>query len=191
MTQEDSGAKEKIFQATWDLIAGGEDAGGITVRQIAAKAGVNAALVNYYYQSKENLLNAVVGTMMGDIIGRAHRDAGEGADARTRLLGLLLATADAAFAHYNVCRIALIIELKHGCQSSCEMILPLLKEMLPQRTESELRITALQLMQPFHHIMIEPGLYGEYLGADFFDKEQRTRKVEEMMDCVIKESGRG
>ena len=85
---------------------------------------MNAALINYYYQSKENLLNAVVGTMMGELIGRVHRDAGEGTDARSRLLDSLLATADAAFAHYNVCRIALVIELKHGCKSSCEMILP-------------------------------------------------------------------
>ena len=64
----------------------------------------------------------------------------------------------------------------------------LLKEILPHRRESELRILALQLMQPFHHIMIEPGLYGEYLGADFFDTLQRAQKIEEMMDCVIREA---
>lgn len=68
MKQDKANTKAKIYQATLELLASGEEASHISTRQIAAKAGVNLALVNYYYQSKENLLSEVVGNMMGKII---------------------------------------------------------------------------------------------------------------------------
>lgn len=185
MPAEDINAKGKIYQATLALITGGEDADRLTVRRIAAEAGVNAALINYYYQSKENLISLVVGSMMGEIMHRASRGRKESDDARTRLRDSLLTTGDAAFQYHHVCKIALSIELKNGCRNSCDMILPQLAEIFPGRPQSRLRIAALQLMLPFHHIVTEPELYGAYFGVDFFDPVQRRRKIHEMIDCVI------
>lgn len=191
MTSEETYAKDKIFRAALELIADGEDARKITTRAIAAKAGTNPALVNYYYQSKENLLSQAVGVMMGGIIGEALQAEGEKADAYTRLKNILLSTADAAFKHHNACKIALAIELKRGCASSCEMTLPLLKEILPERSELDLHVIALQLMLPFHHIVLDPGLYGRYLGADFFDRQQRNDKIGQMLDCILSGQRKG
>lgn len=185
MTPDEFRAREKIFQATLELITGGDDAERITTRQIAAKAGVNPALVNYYYQSKENLLGQVVGVMMDGIISRVQQEDGKGADAETRLRNILLTTADAAFKYYNVCRIAISIELKQGCKNSCEMIKPLLKEIFGEHSESDIDIIALQLMMPFHHIVLDPELYSGYLDTDFSDEKQRRQKINQMIDCVL------
>jgi len=51
--------KERILQAALDLVKT-EGFDGATVRRIASRAGVNAALVNYHFGSKERLLNAAV-----------------------------------------------------------------------------------------------------------------------------------
>lgn len=48
--------KEKIIQVAMDIIAL-EGFHGITIRKIAANAGVNVAAVNYYFGSKENLIS--------------------------------------------------------------------------------------------------------------------------------------
>lgn len=48
--------KDKIIHVAMDIIAA-EGFHGITVRKIAAKAGVNVAAVNYYFGSKENLIS--------------------------------------------------------------------------------------------------------------------------------------
>jgi TetR/AcrR family transcriptional regulator len=51
--------QQKIFQAATSLfIEKGIDR--TTVRDIAHKAGINIALLNYHYKSKENLFNAVL-----------------------------------------------------------------------------------------------------------------------------------
>ncbi|MCL4377596.1 MAG: TetR/AcrR family transcriptional regulator [Actinobacteria bacterium] len=185
MTQDEINTKQKIYQATLELIISGKDPGRITTRQIAVKAGVNLALVNYYYQSKENLLSQVVGTMMGSIISQTIQNDGIQTDAKSRLRNILITTADAAFRHYNLCKIALSIELKNGCKNSCDMVMPLLKEIFKGYSESDLNMIALQLMLPFHHFFLEPEIYNVYLNTDFFDEKQRRQKINQMIDCIL------
>jgi len=48
--------KKRIIAATKELLLTMEDAETITARQIAAKADVNLAMINYCFQSKEKLL---------------------------------------------------------------------------------------------------------------------------------------
>jgi len=188
MNLDETTAKEKIFQAAMELVAGGKTDQQITTREIASKAGVNLALVNYYYQSKENLLSQVVGTMMGDIIKQSNQNSRTSADAQTRLRNMLLATADAAFKYRNICIIAISQELKYGCGNSCKLVMPLLKEILTECDESDLNIIAMQLMIPFHQIVLKPEFYSRYLDTDFFDEEKRRQKINQMVDCVL--SGR-
>jgi len=188
MNQDESTAKEKIFQAALELVTEGKTDQQITIREIASKAGVNLALVNYYYQSKENLLSMVVGTMMGDIIKQSNQYNPTNADAQTQLRSMLFSTADAAFKYRNICKIAISLELKSGCESSCKLVMPLLKEILTECDESDLNIIALQLMIPFHHIVLEPELYSRYLDTDFFDEKMRKQKIDQMINCAL--SGR-
>ncbi len=188
MNQDEGNAKEKIFQAALELVAEGKNDQQITTREIASKAGVNLALVNYYYQSKENLLSQVVGTMMGEIIEKSNQNNHTDTDAHTRLQNMLITTADAAFKYRNICKIAISLELKYGCGNSCKLVIPLLKEILTECDESDLHIIALQLMIPFHHIVLKPEFYNRYLDTDFFDEKERKQKINQMVDCVL--SGR-
>lgn len=184
MKQDKANAKAKIYQATLELLDSGEDASQISTRQIANKAGVNVALINYYYQSKENLLSEVVGKMMEGIIDQVPKGVGGPKNAESRLRNILISTADAAFRHENICKVAIMTELKKGCGNSCAMILPLLEEIL-NGCKADLDIIALQLMLPFHHIALEPDLYGRLLDTDFFDKSKRDQKINQIFDCVL------
>lgn len=188
MNPDESTAKEKIFRAAMELVTEGKSDQQITTREIASKAGVNLALVNYYYQSKENLLSQVVGTMMGDIIEKSNQKSHSDTDALSKLRNMLFATADAAFQYRNICKIAISLEMKSGCESSCKLVMPLLKEILTDCDESDLNIIALQLMIPFHHIVLEPELYSRYLDTDFFDEKMRKQKINQMIKCAL--SGR-
>jgi AcrR family transcriptional regulator len=188
MNPDEASAKDKIFQAAMELVTKGKTEQQITTREIASKAGVNLALVNYYYQSKENLLSQVVGTMMGDIIEQSNQNSQTGNDAQTKLRNMLLVTADAAFKYRNICKIAISLELKSGCGNSCKLVTPLLKEILTECDESDLNIIAMQLMIPFHHIVLKPEFYSRYLDTDFFDEEKRKQKINQIVDCVL--SGR-
>lgn len=56
MDADKKATKEKIMQAALELIKK-EGFDGITTRKIADRSGTNVALVNYYFGSKENLIN--------------------------------------------------------------------------------------------------------------------------------------
>ena len=57
--QECPDKKEHILNVTLDLLKT-EGFEGITVRKIAKEAGVNVALINYYFGTKDKLLNSAV-----------------------------------------------------------------------------------------------------------------------------------
>lgn len=185
MKQDKANAKARIYQATLELLAGGEEASQITSRQIAAKAGVNLALVNYYYQSKENLLSEVVAKMMEEIIDQTMKGGNCTENAESRLRTILISTMDAAFMHENICRIAIRTELKKGCVDSCALVIPFLNEIFKEYSKAELDIIALQLMLPLHHIFLEPELYGRLLDTDFYDKEKRNQKINQMIGSIL------
>lgn len=70
MADHEETAEQKIILATIDRIEK-EGLSNITIRGIAEKAGVNIAAVNYYFRSKDNLINLVLKTtadhMFGDL----------------------------------------------------------------------------------------------------------------------------
>ncbi len=53
MVKQDKGIKEKIIHATIELIKKHGDISKITVRDIAANAGVGIGLINYHFQTKD------------------------------------------------------------------------------------------------------------------------------------------
>ena len=185
MSLDKRSVKERIFQAALELITSEEDIGSITIREIAKKADVNLALINYYYQSKENLFSQVAGYKMGDIIGKVLEASNVSVDATVRLKKLLTTTADFSFKHNEIFKIFVTGELKEGCKNSCALVMPLLKEILKNTNESELRIIALQLMLPFHYIVLYPDKYNDYLNTDFFDEQQRSQKINQMVDSIL------
>ena len=56
MDHTDLDAKTKIIHATKDFLDQGVDPDKITVRKIAEQAGVGVGLINYHFQTRDNLL---------------------------------------------------------------------------------------------------------------------------------------
>lgn len=64
--QDEGGARGAILESTIALLrVRGFD--GFSVRDIAARAGVNVALINYYYSSKDGLLDAAIDVLLGEL----------------------------------------------------------------------------------------------------------------------------
>jgi len=65
MDQTTFNTKQKILHSTLNIIEK-EGFDRITVRKIAAKAEINAALINYHFGSKENLISQAIDVILGD-----------------------------------------------------------------------------------------------------------------------------
>ncbi len=67
MTKKEASSKQKILLAAEEEFAEQGFAGART-QEIASKAGVNKALIHYYYKDKSSLYQAVMDEMMFDLI---------------------------------------------------------------------------------------------------------------------------
>lgn len=185
MNSDKRTAKEKIFEAVLELMESEENIESITTRQIAQKAEVNLALINYYFKSKENLLSQAAQIKMEGIISQVLEYSSSKEPASERLKKLLAAAADFSFRYNEIFKISVGGELKEGCKNTCALVMPLLEEIFINKSEADLRIIALQLMLPFHYIVLYPDKYKDYLNTDFFDKQQRTQMIYKMADSIL------
>lgn len=77
--------KEKILKAAEELIQAGDGAAErLTVRAIAEKAGVGVGLINYHFQTKENLIELCVQRIIGRVVS-GFRPVHEAASGRERV----------------------------------------------------------------------------------------------------------
>lgn len=65
----DKDTKQQIIDAAMDLMSK-EDIDAITMRKVAKHAGVTAGLINYHFQTKDNLINQVIRAKINAVIDR-------------------------------------------------------------------------------------------------------------------------
>jgi len=67
MTAEEKNSEEKILDAAKEVFTEkGFD--GARMEEISQRAGINKALLHYYYRTKEKLFNAIFELVMGDLV---------------------------------------------------------------------------------------------------------------------------
>lgn len=181
--------KDQILDAVIELIDEVDLIERITSRKIAEKAGVNLALINYYYQSKDNLINQAVSYKMELITSQMSNAYSDVESPYQQLIGLLLSTADLSFKYNKFFKVAVEAEMRNGYRNSLELVMPFLKEIFNNADKEELRIIAMQLMIPFHQIIMYPDLYGKYLDTDFFDKSKRDETIIKMIQKALGKKG--
>lgn len=177
--------KDMILDAVLKLIDDVDHIEEITSRRITEKAGVNLAMINYYYQSKENLINQAISHKMESITSQIAITSNDDT-AYNQLIRLLLSTADLSFKYSKFFKVAVEAEMKTGFNNSMDLVMPYLKEIFDSYSPIELRVVAMQLMIPFHQIVMYPELYNEYLGTDFFEKKQRDETIIMMIENALR-----
>ncbi|HVF91714.1 MAG TPA: TetR/AcrR family transcriptional regulator [Blastocatellia bacterium] len=120
---EDPEARAKILTAAEELFAARGFA-GTAIRQIAANAGVNGAMVHYYFGNKEGLYRAILERAAGGVRALLEQAAGAAGPIEERLAQFIEAYFDYIFGHPNFVRI-LNRELMAGGAHLLEIIGPL------------------------------------------------------------------
>ena len=160
-------AKERIMNTVVRLMLEGKDMSKVTNREIAALAGVNSALLNYYYQSKENLLNQAVGICMAEMTGELMGQITKDEAPVRRLKGFLYGISKFAVENRFLSELSITGELKNGNENTVGTILPILRELYGSgKTELELKLVALQIVVPLQVILLNRDAYRRNLGKD-------------------------
>ena len=186
MRQASQDTKERIMDTVVKLLMEGRDVGSIPVRQLAELARVNSALINYHYQSKENLLREAVSVCMESMAHQVFEEDQEDLAPADRLKKMLLSIASFASHNRHLAKILIASELEEGNLNTSQAMLPLLMAHFNGRkTDRELKVIAMQLVVPMQVLLLHESAYARFLLMDLQDEKQRKALLEKMVDNLL------
>lgn len=178
-------ARERIMNTVVGLMLEQKDVSKISNRELAAMADVNSALINYYYQSKENLLNQAVSICMTKMAQRL-LDPGETAEKPVQKLKNMLRNISVFAVNYRfLSEIAINGELKSGNLNTVNAILPLLQEIFTGKSELELKLKALQIIVPMQVMLLNAAEYQKSINTDIQNMETSLKLLDTLVDNII------
>ncbi|MDF2890341.1 MAG: TetR/AcrR family transcriptional regulator [Clostridia bacterium] len=161
--------KEKIVDATIALIGKSASIESVTIRDIAAKAGVGVGLINYHFQTKENLINQCVQKIIGN-----------------------KATCTFLAQNQGISRISILSDLFAGNASdntsqTIEAYLPVIKEIWgDSKSEEEIFLSTHILIATLQSAFLRRNVFMQSTKIDFYDTEQRERLIDIIIDTIFK-----
>jgi len=184
MSSNEQDLRQKLIETTKSLMDEADDIGKITVRQIAEKAGVATGLVNYHFKSKDNLISIVIGDVMVRVISEiTGSDDYSSMEPDLRLRIMLKKLCDVVGSDKKLIRFMMLREMTEGSMQAPLYIIPLLKEIFGgQKDDMQLRIIALQLIQPIQASAINAASFHMYCGIDLTNFEQRNYFIDVLVD---------
>lgn len=116
-----SETREEILDAAERLFAA-QGFPRTTVKQIGRAAGVNSALLYYYFGDKDRLYREVLHRLVGTLVDRTSARLTAGGTPAERLRGLLEAQAEVLAAHPNLPKLFLRELADHGADHAVEQV---------------------------------------------------------------------
>ncbi len=187
MNEKDQDARERIIQAATEILNEVSDIERITVRQIAERANVGVGLINYHFNSKYNLLNMAVGDVLTKIArGFLEQKNNMNMEPVERLKSMVKELCNAAVTDEKLIQFMLTQGILNGNMQAPLYLIPVLKEVFgTEKEEIELRIIALQILQPIQVAGISPAVFRMYSGIDLYDMAARNQFIDILISNLI------
>jgi TetR/AcrR family transcriptional regulator, regulator of cefoperazone and chloramphenicol sensitivity len=184
--------KDKIIHATLHLITEEGDINNLSVRRIAKIAGVNFSTINYYFQTKDNLIRKSIEIAVNKVISR-WIDLNKSLDMEPlkKLRLLMKNTGDYYAKHPNVMKIALmntfIQEQEYGnLQYFIDAaLIPLLCEICPEKSRIDIQMTIEIVFFSFPNAFLHFMFHPDKSSLNFFIKEEREAYLDKFVDVLI------
>jgi len=176
--------KEQILEATVKLLLGSEDPESITVRDIAAAAGVQLAMINYYYRSKDELLYQAVGALRYKIAGDWLSVKGKDREMQPymRFREMLIALCGMSVKYSQYMRLTCEYELTKAEIVTPQYLIPLIREICgDMRSETSIQITAYEIISILQLIFFRARDISKYLGFDVLEYDRMV----EIIDTIL------
>jgi AcrR family transcriptional regulator len=185
--------KEKILNSTIELLGECETVEKVTVRDVALRAGVGVGLINYHFQTKENLVNLCVQRIIGDVIKRF--------DQLSQSLNMepieklrFLAKRNCSFLVQNkgISRISILSDIENGnftdnTSQTIKAYLPVVRAVCSEKkSDKEIYLVTSIMISAFQSAFMRGNVFMEGLELDFYEMHQRDLIVDMIIDNVIK-----
>lgn len=193
MTVKEPDTKDKIIDATIQLIREEMDVNKITVRGIAREAGVTKSVVNYHFDSKDSLIDLAVQSYIGTVISQGDEKLKKpDLKPEDRLRMRFKQAAGFLASNPGVSRVSILSDLKNAKEKdnssqSLHSIFTQLKDIYgAQKDDVDLKIKAQQLLASLQEIFLRADVFKEQTGIDYYNEKERNRLMDIIIDNILK-----
>lgn len=186
-------SRERILEAAMELIQEkGEQVETISVREICKRADVGLGLVNYYFGSKEKLMEECVERLINGIVARFRGIREETKEAspfeKLRFLGNM--TFEFLFTHAAVSRISVLTDMQSpkagdNTHRTHESYLPLVAACRPDWDEDTVKRKTLCLITIMQQAFLRREIVSQMLGIDLGKPETRRAFHEQILHDIL------
>lgn len=179
--------KKDIISATIELI---ENSNGnvdeITTRNIADKAKVGIGLINYHFQTKDNLIEICVQHIISQVIFSFNTKQGIYSSSRERLISWAIQVSDFLMENSAVSRISILGDLSHyslhnnSDNSKKGFMLAIGDDM----NDEEKILLAFTLTSTIQAAFLSRSISKDILGYNFCNKDERDRFISALVNML-------
>jgi AcrR family transcriptional regulator len=185
-------AKQRMINVTIELICQGKKPSEITVADITEKAGVGNGMVNYHFQSKDNLMRTAVKrvTVCAKKSFPEKLEAFENVPAKERLPVILKEVSGFFAQNAEISKIAILDNLENEdgvphLLSDMDVFNDCLKEIYGDDTH-KIMIKSYIIAGFLNYIFLKSNIIKKETGFDFFNKQQRENAIDNFISDLFK-----
>lgn len=187
--------KEKIINETIKLIEEkGSNPDNITIRDICSRVGIGAGLVNYHFQTKENLIRLCVQKIIDNVIKQYHSvyETLDGMAPMEKLRFMAKSTCTYLATHENISRISILTDMtstneNDNTAGTVAAFFPLFRRVCPTEiTDDEVKKRVYLMALTFQSVFLRSALLKKEIDFDFQNEQQRGQLVDKIIDSYIK-----
>lgn len=192
MVKQDKDIKDKIMRATIELIKKHGDTSRITVRDIAAGAGVGIGLINYHFQTKDYLVNLCILELIRHSIEQLaamNQNTAMPPIDQLKTLGrgiIAFMVMNPGVSKISITKDYISADTADNSVQVVKMLFPIARRIYGQeRSDQELHLLLHMLVSSIEAAFLRKNVLMEAFGIDIENAEQRDRLVDFCIDRLF------
>lgn len=179
--------KKRILEVTMDLLESTENPDDVTVRRIAEAAGIGTGLINYHFNSRDNLVKEAVTGKMESLAEIIEKLDGDSSNPKKYLEETLIAMSDTAMKNHKLNKLSVEYDLLKGDFRIYLYLIPVLKKIYNEsKSETDLRLISFQLIVTMQSIYLRQEAFHMLTGINIELKSERDSLIKSIVQNLIK-----
>ena len=178
--------KNKILDATKELLLNEPNPEKITARKISTKADVNLAMINYCFHSKDQLLKTAVNEIIN---GEFENFSAENLCELTplqKLKKVLCHISEVTLKYEKLTRLSIPYDLLNGPIEIPYSIMPYIKEITKGKKDEQFcKVIAFQLVSTLQLVFYRADDFYKYSGINIHNKNEMNKFIDSQVNLLL------
>lgn len=181
--------KDVLLEATIELFKETEHPEKVTSRQIASRAGVNLAMINYYFGSKDELTSQALSAIFTIPIDKLQALRNPAEAPKERLKNFLIYISQIVIRYKRYTKLYIPHLLLEADISQPQLILPEIREHFGlEKSEEQCRLIAYQLISFLQLIFYRSDAFMLYSGININLENEAERLINTELNLLLPDS---